>query len=257
MKKKIIIILALVLMLTLGSFAVSAEGGPTVERVLRVGEREIVVEFSEPVEIDGRNPFFGIRLVDGANNLQFINGAPAQFYNWQSSFLDDKTLYLKTEEGVASQMMNLEGAYAQYADYEVKFCIEELFPEGVTAYDDGTIYNIKSKESGERLGAGYGGPGAYNGTYFIIEEDYSYLGGSATANTDNTATEEAPAEDKTEADSATFTESATGPSSDKVVSVIHEEGNSTIQWIALGLAAVDFVGIVVILVILLAKKKVK
>ena len=257
MKKKFVLIIALILMFTLGSFAVSAEGGPTVERVLRVGEREIVVEFSEPVEIDGRNPFFGIRLVDGANNLQFINGAPAQFYNWQSSFLDEKTLYLKTEEGVASQMMNFDGAYAQYAEYECKFCIEELFPEGVTAYDDGTIYNIKSKESGERLIASYGGPGAYNGTYVVMEEDYSYLGSSASATeTKEPETEDAPAEEVVTED-ATFTESTTGPSSDKVVSVIHEEGDSTIQWVALGLAAVDFVGIVIILVVLLLKKKAK
>jgi len=39
--------------------------------------------------------------------------------------------------------------------------------------------------------------------------------------------------------------------------VIHEGGNENITWIALGVAAVDFVGIVAILVIILVKNKSK
>ena len=254
--KKFVILMVIVLTFVFGAFAVSAEGGPEVVRVIRVAERQLVIEFSEPVEIDGRNPFFGIRMVDAGNNMQFINGAPAQFYNWQMEFLDDKTMLLKTEEGVASQMIDFEGAYAQYNDYEIKFCIEELFPEGVTAYDDGTVYNIIGKDSGLRLVAAYGGPGAYNGSYYTIEEDYNYFGSANTA-TENT---EEPSEDEeapAEQDDSAFTATTEAPVSDKVVSVIHEEGNSTIQWVALGLAAVDFVGIIVILFVLFAKKKAK
>ena len=257
MKKKFILFAVLVLMLSFCSFSVSAKGGPTVEKVTRISESGILVEFSEDVVIDTKNPFFGIRLLDDTGSLLYVNGGPAQFYSLDVSVVDGKTLLLTSEQGVFKQMLEYRGTYAFYKDFHLRFCIEEMIPEGVEARGDGTVYNIKSRATGERLVATYGGPNAYDGCYCEIETDYDYLGagGSSSDNMDDPNAE--PSTDKdTQAntDDHTFITDELGEGS---VSVIHEGGNENITWIALGVAAVDFVGIVAILVIILVKNKSK
>lgn len=261
MKKKFIFFVVLVLMLTCGSFSVSAAGGPTVEKVTRISDGGIMVEFSEDVVIDSKNPFIGLRLLTDSGDLFYINGAPAQFYSIDVSVIDGKTLFLTSEQGVFKQMLDFTGTYAFYKDYHLRLCIEEMVPDDATnAKGDGTIYNIKSRATGERLVATYGGPNANDGGYYVIEKDYNYFG-TGTSSSDNMDDPDANTsvndESQTETNPNVFIKDDTEASSDNMVSVIHDGGNDNITWIALGIAAVDLVGILVILVILLSKKKSK
>lgn len=254
MKKKFALLVLLVLMLSLCSFSVSAKGGPTVEKVTRISDKGILVEFSEDVVMEEKKPFFGLRLLDENGSLLYINGSPAQFYAFDVSVIDGKTLFVTSEQGVCSQMLDYRGVYAFYKDFKLVFCIEELIPEGVSALDDGTIYNIKSRETGERLVALYGGGNALEGGYFEIETDYNYYG-KDDAETDNMDENPADEDVQTNVDNNTFVQ---GDSlSDQAVSVIHKGENEQITWIALGVAAVDFVGIIAVLVIVLVKNKTK
>lgn len=258
MKKKFMLLLVLVLMLTLGSFSASAESGLTVEKVTRISDGGILVEFSEDVVIEDKNPFIGLRLLQDNGEMLYLNGAPAQFYSIDVSVIDGKTLFLTSEQGVFRQMLDYTGTYAFYKDFHLRLCIEEMVPDGVNAKGDGTVYNIKSRATGERLTATYGGPNANDGSYYVIEKDYNYFG-SGTSSTDNmddpdaqpSADEQAP----TDTNPNVFIKDDTQTSSDTTVSVIHEGGNDDITWIALGIAAVDLVGILVIFVILLARNK--
>ena len=258
MKKTVIFFTVLVLILTLGTFSVSAQSGPVVEKVTRIAEGAIMVEFSEDVVIDGKNPFFGIRLLEKNGSLLYINGSPAQFYAFDVSVIDGKTILLSSEQGVIRQMLDYRGTYAFYKDFELRLCIEELFPEGVNARGDGTVYNIKSRATGERLASHYGGANAYDGCYYEIETDYTYLG-SDKSEIDNMDDPDAvnPDEEKAEAENNTFIKDEEGAVGEDAVTVIHNSGNEKITWIALGIGAVDLVGILAILVILLVKNKSK
>lgn len=253
MKKIFILIAVLVLMLSCCSFSVSAASAPTVEKVTRISEGAIMVEFSEDVVIDGRNPFIGVRVLDANGSLLYVDGAPKQFYNFDFSVIDGRTILLTTEDGYGRKMMSKTGEFAFYRDCTVMFCIEELFPEGVNARGDGTVYNIKSRETGLRLASHYGGANALDGCYFAIETDYNYIG---TNNTDvdnmDDPNVEKPADEQVTVDNNTFIDGDI-----ESISVIHEGGDDNIKWIALGVAAVDAVGILAVLVILLVKNKSK
>ncbi len=256
MKKKLIFFVVLVLMLTFGSFSVSAAGGPTVSKVTRISESGILIEFSEDVVIDeGKNPFFGIRMLDDEGNMLFVNGGAAQFYNFDVNIIDGKTILLSAEEGILKNMLDQTGTYAFYRDFHVRLCIEEMFEDNDSAKGDGTVYNIKSRATGQRLVAHYGGPNAFDGCYCVIEKNYNYygVGGSDHEDMDDPNVEK-PADDEVSAntDNNTF---IPGDATDGTVSVIHEGGNEDIMWIALGVAAIDFVGILAIIIVLLAKKK--
>lgn len=257
MKKKFILFMVLVLMLSFCSFSVSAASGPTVEKVTRISEGGIMVEFSEDVVIDGKNPFFGVRVLDANGALLYVDGAPKQFYKFDVSVVDGRTILLTTEDGYGRKMMSKTGEFAFYRDCTVMFCIEELFPEGVNARGDGTVYNIKSRSTGLRLASHYGGANALDGCYYEIVEDYTYLGSgkSEIDNMDDPNAETSTDEDaQANTDNNTFITDELGDSS---VSVIHDGGNENITWIALGVGAVDFVGILAILVIILIKNKSK
>lgn len=254
MKKKFILLMILVLMLSCCSFSVSAANGPTVEKVTRISESAILLEFSEDVVIEDKKPFFGIRLLDDTGSLLYINGAPAQFYSMDLSVVDGKSLLLTSEQGVFKQMLEYRGTYAFYKDFHLRFCIEEMVPEGVDAQGDGTVYNIKSRATGQRLVATYGGPNANDGCYLEIETNYNYYGAGDAA-TDNMDDPDAPVEQGTQANTDnTF---ITGELDESPVSVIHEGGTDNVTWIALGVAAVDAVGILAILVLILVKNKSK
>ncbi len=257
MKKIVVLLLAFVLMLSCCSFSVSAAGGPTVEKVTRIGEKSLMVEFSEDVVIDGCNPFMGVRYVDDNDKLQFVNGQPLQFYNFNVSVIDGRTILLDSAEGIAKQILDFTGQFAFYKDFHLKFCIEEMEPEGVDVEGDGTIYNIKSRATGLRMAAQYGSANALEGAYFEIEKDYMYVGvdKSDVDNMDDpNATPSTDEEAKPDADNNTFVkDDPAGLASDKV-SVIYKEVDTTAMWAALAVSAVSMVGVIAIVVILLVKK---
>ncbi len=256
MKKKFILFVVLVLMLSCCSFSVSAASGPTVEKVTRISEGALMIEFSEDIIIEGRNPFVGVRVLDANGSLLYVDGAPKQFYNFDFSVVDGRTILLTTEDGYGRKMMSKTGEFAFYRDCTVMFCIEELFPEGVNARGDGTVYNIKSRETGLRLASHYGGSNALDGCYFAIEEDYTYIGtdNSDIDNMDDPNAEKPADDTQANTDNNTF---ITDELSGDKVSVIHQGGNEKITWIALGVGAVDFVGILAVLAVILLKNKSK
>lgn len=89
MKKKFVFFVLLVLMLSMCAFSVSAQSGPVVEKVVRISDTGLMVEFSEDVIIDGRNPFLpGVRLLVRNSNLVYVDGSPKQFYNFDFSVID-------------------------------------------------------------------------------------------------------------------------------------------------------------------------
>ena len=88
MKKKFEFFVLVVLMLSMCAFSVSAQSGPVVENVVRISDTGLMVEFSEDVIIDGRNPFFGVRLLDKNGNLVYVDGSPKHFYNFDFSVID-------------------------------------------------------------------------------------------------------------------------------------------------------------------------
>ena len=256
MKKKFVFFVLLVLMLSMCSFSVSAQGGPTVERVVRISETGLMVEFSEDVIIDGRNPFCGVRLLDNKGNLVYVDGAPKQFYNFDFSVIDGRTILLTTTDGYGKKMMSGTGEFAFYTDCQIMFCIEELFPEGVNARGDGTVYNIKSRETGLRMESQYGGENAYDGCYYPIEEDYNYIGTDKSDfdNMDDPDAETPTGDTQVNVENNTF---VTDDLNESSVSVVYRGGNENITWIALGVGVVNLLGILAIVIILLVKNKAK
>ena len=253
MKKILVCIMALALMLGCCSFSVSAAGGPTVEKVTRISDKAIMIEFSEDIILDETRPFFGLRYVNDENQLQFVNGAPLQYYNFEVSVIDGRTLLMDSTEGIASQMLDFKGQYAFYKDFHLKLCIEEMAPDGVDVYESGGVYNIRSRATGKELEAHYSGPRALEGCYFDIEVDFNYIGtkNTETNNMDDPNVEK-PVED-VEVDNNTFIKDDADSASDKVV-VIREDVNVTVLYAALGCAAAAVVGMIAIVVILLVKK---
>ncbi len=253
MKKIVTLLAMLVLMLSFCTFSVSAASGPVVEKVTRISEKGIMIEFSEDIIIDGRNPFFGLRFVNDKNELQYVNGQPLQYYNFSASVIDGRTILLTSEEGVASQMLDLKGQYAFYREYHLKLCIEELAPEGVDVQAEDTVYNIKSRATGIRMASEYGA-GGLAGCYYDIVKDYNYFGAGVSTedNMDDPNTVK-PEEPKPEAENHTFVQGDVG-----TISVIHEGNNDNMIWAAMGIAAAAFVvGVIAVVVVLLTKKKAK
>lgn len=256
MKKKFVFFVLLVLMLSMCAFSVSAQSGPVVEKVVRISDTGLMVEFSEDVIIDGRNPFCGVRLLDKNGNLVYVDGSPKQFYNFDFSVIDGRTILLTTTDGYGKKMMSGTGEFAFYTDCSIMFCIEELFPEGVNARGDGTVYNIKSRETGLRMESQYGGENAYDGCYYPIEKDYNYIGTDRSDfdNMDDPNAEKPSEDTQVNAENNTF---VTDDLNESEVSVIHKESNENITWIALGIGVVDLVGIFAIVILLLVRNRAK
>lgn len=254
MKKIFACIVALALMLACCSFSVSAAGGPTVEKVTRISDKAILIEFSEDIILDEKRPFVGLRYVNDEDKLQFVNGQPLQYYNFEVSVIDGRTLLVDSTEGIASQMLDFKGQYAFYKDFRLKLCIEEMAPDGVDVYESGGVYNIRSRATGKELEAHYTGNKTLEGCYFDIAVDFNYIGNKNT-DTDNMddPNAEKPVEEEVKVDNNTFIKDDAESASDKVV-VIREDINATVLYAALGCAVAAVVGVIAIVVILFVKK---
>ncbi len=215
---------------------------------VQTGEKVITLTFSQPVTFDG-NPYMGIRFVDDKNGLQYEDGQPLQYQGKWEYGNEEKTvlIWTATYGGGVSAIVNREGKFANYPNYKIMFCIEEIPADKEKGdVEDGTIHNIFT-DGGVRLYANSIGRGKhYDGLYVPITVEYKAPAAS-----------EKPSgifiEPKDEGDPIIPT--AAGPASDKVTMAEHQDFQSMTHWFVLAATLVIFVTVIVLLAVVLSKKR--
>ncbi len=252
MKRFWVFLMAITLLVGLCVFPASAADNPTVTNVIRISEKEFVIEFSEPIEFRDGYPLFALRIVNSNDSLQWLDETPMQVYNKEKSveFLDDKhdrVLWRCTNSDI-NYMLEFGGPYSAFEnkDVFVKFCIEEM-PPNATDTEDGTVHNIVSVATGLALKDTKTANGKhYDGVYFEIETDYTY----------ELPKEEEPESESKSTDSASDSNSNPfgQPGNSSESEGEGNEGGNLWLWIAIA-AGVVVIAAVVIVVVSRKKKK--
>lgn len=213
-------------------------------------DKKITLTFNKPVYFEEK-PYMAIRFVNEANVLQYDNGQPLQYQGSWEYGNEEKTvlIWTATYGGSVTAIMNRTGKFANYPDYKIMFCIEEIPADKVKGdTEDGTIHNMYT-DGGAKLYANVVGAGTNrDGVYMPIAVEYTP---TAKKDTSSNPTFELPKPEVVDK----VIPAAGGPMTDKVLMANHTEFTSMIPKIALGVAASVFVGIIAILVTLLPKKK--
>ena len=217
---------------------------------VQTGDKQITLTFNKPVYIDS-NPYMAIRFVNDANVLQYDGTKPLQYQGSWAYGSEDKTvlIWTATYGGSVTAIMNRTGSFANYPDYKIMFCIEEIpADKKVGDLEDGTIHNVYT-DGGVKLYSNVVGAGSgWDGVYVPITVDYVPKNPSSSNNPDDEIT--TPDENE-----PIVLPAATGPLSKMISMAVHSEVSSMLPWVALGLSSVIFIGVVAVLVVVSPKKK--
>ncbi len=217
--------------------------------VEQTGDKKLTLTFNKPVYFDEK-PYMAIRFVNEANVLQYEDGQPLQYQGSWEYGSEDKTvlIWTATYGGSVNAIVNRTGKFANYPDYKIMFCIEEI-PADKKAGDteDGTIHNMYT-DGGIKLYANVIGAGTNrDGVYMPITGNYVP---KESTSTEQKGFELPPAKEENK-----VIPTAGGPSSALIQMAAHTDITSMLPWVALGLGSAVFIGVVAVLVSILPKKK--
>lgn len=224
---------------------------------VQTGDKQITLTFNKPVYIDS-DPYMAIRFVNDANVLQYDGTKPLQYQGSWAYGSDDKTvlIWTATYGGSVTAIMNRTGSFANYPDYKIMFCIEEIpADKKVGDLEDGTIHNVYTDEGVKLYSNVVAAGSGWDGVYVPISVDYVPKKPSSANTPDEeiiTPDEEIITPDEEE---LIVLPAATGPSSDMISMAVHTEVSSMLPWVALGLSSVIFIGVVAVLIVVSPKKK--
>ncbi len=188
MKKRFLaFLLALIALVSLFSFNVSAADEVTVKRVVAIDDYNIVVEFSEGVALNLNGatigPWIAIRIMDGSS-LLFEGPNPCQIGGTCTFLSDGKndrmifTMDTNNAIGVSSipALLNLEGDLSRFEGYDIKFCIEEIHAKIGATPKDYKVENVTNLDGTVALTAttDVEQDAHYEGYYGDIEFDSAY-----------------------------------------------------------------------------------
>ena len=217
--------------------------------VEQTGDKKLTLTFNKPVYFDEK-PYMAIRFVNDANVLQYEDGQPLQYQGSWEYGSEDKTvlIWTATYGGSVNAIVNRTGKFANYPDYNIMFCIEEI-PADKKAGDteDGTIHNMYT-DGGIRLYANVVGAGTNrDGVYMPITGNY--VSKESSNSTTPSGFEMPPAKEENK-----VIPTAGGPSSTLIRMAAHTDITSMLPWVALGLACAVSIGVIAVLVSVTKKK---
>ncbi len=153
--------------------------GPHIVKAVAVNDKQLVVEFSEPVTFVDPYGFMSIRYVDRNFNLGFDGKDPLQFYGSAVVSLDRKSVvWTLADEGNIGNVDNLAdilnrtGKLAKYKDYYPVFGLEEITANG-KGDKDALIENVVN-DKGEKVVANCPTDLGYDRVYVSISVDTKY-----------------------------------------------------------------------------------
>ncbi len=146
------------------------------KEAIQINAKQIALVFNKPVYFEG-NPFMAIRFVNEANVLQYDGKTPLQYQGTWSYGNDEKTIlvWTATYGGSVTAIMNRTAQFANYPDYKIMFCIEEIPADKIKGdVEDGTIHNMYT-DGGIKLYSNVVGYGTnWDGVYMPITVDFNY-----------------------------------------------------------------------------------
>lgn len=158
--------------------------------VIQISDKELLIEFSEPIAFNvnnvNRGPFICIRFVNKSDTVVWLNNdsKTKQAIQWQgsiSTLRNDRSKLVFTLTSTAYGIKNIsditacKGELAQYAEqgYTPKFCIEEVPYNTKAPYTDGLVCNVTSPDGTRGLLANR--PSGYESSVMAIQSvDYNY-----------------------------------------------------------------------------------
>lgn len=158
--------------------------------VIQISDKELLIEFSEPIAFNvnngNRGPFICIRFVNKSDTVVWLNNdsKTKQAIQWQgsiSTLRNDRSKLVFTLTSTAYGIKNIsditacKGELAQYAEqgYTPKFCIEEVPYNTKAPYTDGLVCNVTSPDGTRGLLASR--PSGYESSVMAIQSvDYNY-----------------------------------------------------------------------------------
>ena len=214
------------------------------------GDKQITLTFNKPVYFDEK-PFMAIRFVNEANALQYDGKDPLQYQGSWVYGNEEKTvlIWTATYGGSVTAIMTRTAQFSKYPDYKIMFCIEEIpADKKVGDLEDGTIHNIYTDDGTKLYANVVGAATGWDGVYVPISAEYTPKDPSASKKPEMNIT----MPEKEEPDELP---AISGPISDLIAVALHSNKESVLPWIALGLGGAVFIGVLVILVAVSAKKK--
>lgn len=163
--KNILVPLLMVIALLCCLPAQAAERQLTVKRAIQINDKEIVIEFSEPIALNyhqtNRGPHMALRVTNAAGNIQrykeeILHPSYDAVLQWNGTiqFVDEKhdRLIWTLTDGTfgcssVTQILNWEGLHGVYKDkYFVTFGIEEVPYDTTVPTADGKLCNITTAD---------------------------------------------------------------------------------------------------------------
>lgn len=221
--------------------------------VEQTGDKKLTLTFNKPVYFDEK-PYMAIRFVNDANVLQYDDGQPLQYQGSWEYGNEEKTvlIWTATYGGSVNAIVNRTGKFANYPDYNIMFCIEEIpADKKVGDLEDGTIHNMYTDGNIRLYANVVGAGGNRDGVYMPITGNYVAKDESTSVNkTDNPILNITKPKEENK-----VIPTAGGPASAHVLMAAHAEFKSMLPWVALGVASVVFIGVMAVLVSVFPKKK--
>lgn len=151
--------------------------GPHIVKAVAANDKQLVVEFSEPITFVAPYGFMAIRYVDRNFNLGFDGETPLQFYGRAVVSLDRKSVvWSLADEGNIGNVDNLAdilnrtGKLAKYKDYYPVFGLEEI----IDGKDNDSLIENVVNDKGEKLVANCPTDLGYDRVYVTIEFNNAY-----------------------------------------------------------------------------------
>ena len=133
-----------------------------------INSTQIKIVFSQAIETQGAM-FKAVRYVDRNLNLQWVNGQPLQFWEFELSKTEGNTMiytWNRTDKSL-KDVITMKGY--ENAGYYLTWCFEGLPGNGIKNPKPGYVDNIKAKGGTKLLGANkYNAGGVYDGCYAQI-----------------------------------------------------------------------------------------
>jgi len=169
--------------------AVNANDNLTLDGVVQINERQLVLEFSAPVAVNmhrqNHGPFMALRVVDDNQDLQWdgeIGTGIPMHYDGYWDFVDnarDRIIWTFNPNNIfgtrtIDEVLNFEGVLADWSHFRIMFCVEEIPYNGSEGAGNGTINNVTTLDGAVELKASRVKPGWWDGVYIDIERDFNY-----------------------------------------------------------------------------------